>query len=290
VWMIHSGIIVVAVGSVMYFSTKLEGDAPITRRQVLVNVPGHEPVTFAAMPGNQLRIETDDGDVYRFRIMSIDPDWEILSGEHEGERTFGVAVAVQGPGGGTQQFVRQLLAGFPQYTEDSVRTDDPQRPLARAINVHGTHLVDETIDMQLIYAPQEFFYLMDSSAIYLREKGETKWIQRPIRNLPRYNEYVATDADVLLAGPMRDHFRPRMMELRVDSHETADPLSEQPLYVTHYLRYAAMRSERFEGGDEIEQRLFCPVQVVEHAHERMLLRVVLEELAESPCDLLGRGR
>jgi hypothetical protein len=251
VWMIHGGIIVLAVGSVMYFATKLEGDAPVVRRQIVVNVPGHEPVAFIAMPGNQMRIETDAGDVYRFRIMSIDPSWEVLSGEHEGTRTFGVAVAVavQGP---TQQFVRQLLAGFPQYTEDSVRTEDPQRPLVRAINTHGRRLVDESIDMQLTYAPQEYFYLMDSAAIYIREKGETEWIQRPIRNLPRYNEYLSSSSDVFMPGPLEQHFLPRPLELRVDAWERDDPLPDVPMYVTHYLRYAAMRTERFEGGDRID--------------------------------------
>ena len=40
--------------------------------------------------------------------------------------------------------------------------------------------------------------------------------------------------------------------------------------------------------DEIEQRLLPPVQVVEHADERLLLRFLLEQLAEAPGDLVRR--
>ena len=42
--------------------------------------------------------------------------------------------------------------------------------------------------------------------------------------------------------------------------------------------------------DQIEQRLLCPVQVVEHADERALPRLLLEQLAEAPRDLVCRGR
>ena len=40
---------------------------------------------------------------------------------------------------------------------------------------------------------------------------------------------------------------------------------------------------------EIEQRLFGPVQVVEQADKRLSLRLMLEELPETPCDLVGGG-
>src|ERR1700692_4130910 len=42
--------------------------------------------------------------------------------------------------------------------------------------------------------------------------------------------------------------------------------------------------------DEVEQRLLRPVEVVEHADERLHLRLLFEELAEPPRDLLRRGR
>jgi hypothetical protein len=40
--------------------------------------------------------------------------------------------------------------------------------------------------------------------------------------------------------------------------------------------------------DEIKQRLLCPVQIVEHADEGFLLSLLLEQLAETPCDFLRR--
>ena len=42
--------------------------------------------------------------------------------------------------------------------------------------------------------------------------------------------------------------------------------------------------------DQIEQCLLRPVQVVEHADERVLVRLLLDQLAEAPSDLLRRGR
>ena len=40
VWMIHSGMIILAVGSVIYFGTKVEGDTPVFRRAVVITGPG----------------------------------------------------------------------------------------------------------------------------------------------------------------------------------------------------------------------------------------------------------
>ena len=39
VWMIHAGIITLALGSVWYFGTKVEGDAPILRRRLVIEAP-----------------------------------------------------------------------------------------------------------------------------------------------------------------------------------------------------------------------------------------------------------
>ena len=40
VWMIHSGIIILCLGSYYYFGTKIEGDAPVFRRSLSIQVPG----------------------------------------------------------------------------------------------------------------------------------------------------------------------------------------------------------------------------------------------------------
>ena len=38
VWMIHSGIIVLIIGSLIYFATKVEGDTPVSRRVLSISV------------------------------------------------------------------------------------------------------------------------------------------------------------------------------------------------------------------------------------------------------------
>jgi len=40
--------------------------------------------------------------------------------------------------------------------------------------------------------------------------------------------------------------------------------------------------------DQVEQRLLCPVQIVQHHYEWLYPRLLLEQLAEPPGDLLGR--
>jgi hypothetical protein len=258
VWMIHTGIIVLAVGSVMYFGTKLEGDAPIVRRQIVIHAPGHEPVAMLALPGNQVEFggpaqragspgsESRDTGEWRFRVMNIDPDWEILTGEHAGQRSYAVQLAVQTP---TEQFVRQLIAGYPQYTEDTIWTGNPQRPMVRAINEIGRRLVDETLEVALDYSPQRSFYLIDSTAVYLREKGEREWVQRPVRGLPRYNDRLDSPSAVWPFWAPEDDPPLKALEIEVPPAKAGDPLPETSLYITSYLRYAQMDKRRRRGGD-----------------------------------------
>lgn len=250
VWMIHTGIIIIAVGSVMYFWTKLEGEAPIIRRAVTINLPGADPVTFPALPGNRMTVDAEDGR-YGFQIASIDPNWEILSGDHRGERTFAVFVMVQGPG---QPFVRTLLADFPQYTEDSIFTNDPSQPRARAINAIGERLVNERVQLSLDYKPQSEFFLVDRPAIYLREKGRTEWVQRPIPNLPRYNDYLRSRSEVWAESSRltSDNFRPRDLKIALRASEPNDPLPDIPIEITHYVRYGFLESRRAAGGNRID--------------------------------------
>ena len=118
VWMIHSGIVILCIGSVLYFATKLEGEAPIVRRNLVIQVPDHPPVRIAAQPGSQMMIE-GDREIYHFQIMRIDPQWELRSGEDEGEQAYTVMVQVSTS---TQQFVRTLPAGYPEYVQDAIFT------------------------------------------------------------------------------------------------------------------------------------------------------------------------
>ena len=49
VWLAHSGVLLLGLGSWIYFSTKVEGDVPVIRRSVLIEVAGSEPVRMVAL-------------------------------------------------------------------------------------------------------------------------------------------------------------------------------------------------------------------------------------------------
>ena len=108
----------------MYFSQKVEGDVLISRRRVVIYQQDAEPVSMVVTPGNMLRV----GD-RSYTITGINPNWELMSGDDKGKRAYTVTVTIEG---GEETFMRQLIAGYPEYTEDIVRTDDPSQPMARA--------------------------------------------------------------------------------------------------------------------------------------------------------------
>jgi hypothetical protein len=251
VWMIHSGIIVLAIGCFIYFGTKVEGDAPVVRRQITVTVPGAAPVSMIAMPGNSVEVGPPERP-YRLRVASIDPEWEILSGDDAGKRTYSVNVLVESR---DQVFMRQLLAGYPQYTEDLIPATDPGPPWARAKKVTGNAIVDDKLILAIEYSPEPWFYLSNdivkSWALYLREvpvDGPAgPWIERPIDGLPLYNDYVADLNDVWTpAGGTSVPKRP--LHVAVEPVDPADPLPDVTLNVNSYLRYAVTETRRRKGG------------------------------------------
>jgi len=164
VWMIHSGLIVLAIGSVIYFTLKREGDVPVPRREVVIQAPGHAPEVMVASPGNELVVGQGD-DAWRFRVANITPDWELLSGDDAGTRAYKVTMQVDGP---ERSFMRELIDGFPQYTEDLVRDASGDQPFSRAVNVTGERRVDESLELALRPAVRDRFYLMETRAIHLR--------------------------------------------------------------------------------------------------------------------------
>jgi len=271
VWMIHAGIIILALSSVWYFSTKIEGETLIQRRTVTVELDGAESVTFAAQPGRSAVIENDQRS-YHVRVANIDPQWELLSGPDKGKRAYSVTLSIspQEPGAEPSNepvapmrsdeplFMRQLIAGFPEYTEDIIRTNDHTQPMKRAkkLNPDGQPLVDTNIRASLSYSPAEYTYLVNSSALYLRElddAGEpmTPWIERPIDDLPRYHDYVSSIEDVWLPND-RSELSPDPLSIRVPAVSEDDPLAGTPITVTDYLRYAMMDERRVMGGDELD--------------------------------------
>lgn len=244
VWMIHTGIIVLAVGSVIYFARKVEGDTPVFRRQVVIHSAKHEPLSLVAVPGARLTVG-DGPDRVMYEVVEINPSWPLLTGEHAGERVYSVSVSVTTP---ERRFVRQLLDGFPQYTEDILPG------AGRAVRTLGTRLVDDGLEMSLDYHTQEWFHLMDTWALFVRSAGEEEWTQRPIRRLPRYNDYVATREDV---WPTFDNppVRPHPIDVRVAAAEPNDPLADAQVRITGYLRYAVPETRLVPGGDALNPML-----------------------------------
>ncbi len=242
VWMIHSGIIILAVGSVIYFGTKVEGDTAVFRRRVVITSPDGGTADFLALVGHVGMLETRGGR-YVFQVAEINPSWPILSGEHKGKTAYSVSVMVSTPSG--QRFVRQMLAGYPQFTEDVI----PGR--GRVVKLEefgGQKLVDESIDIALGFDAQDSFWVKDSSALHVRRAGERSWAQRPIHGLPRYNDYVGEGVDIetLDGSTVGDH----PLELGVGGK--GDALDGVDVRVTGYLRYAEMSRMLVDDGDKIK--------------------------------------
>lgn len=249
VWMVHTGLITLAVSCVVYFGTKIEGDMPVARAQIIIDVPDGEIARVLAMPGNGTIVHTEAGD-WTFRIASIDPQWELLSGDDKGTRAYAVTVAVQPPAdSGTTAFMRQLIAGYPQYTEDIVRSGNAHQPMSRAKKVFGKALVDDTLEVTLEPVPADRFYLQADPALYVREIVDGKagpWVQRPIHDLPRFNDRVA-DLNRVWPAPGGKLATP--VDIVVPSIDQADPLAGMDLRITDYLRHAQMATRSLPVAD-----------------------------------------
>ena len=230
-WMIHGGIIVMTVGAVIYFSQKIEGDSPVLRREVLISVPGHVGATMPAIEGSSVSLRGKEG-TYRFAVDEINPNWPILSGTDEGETTYSVSVRVMDPEGDT--WIRQLLAGYPQYTEDII----PGEGRAKNIERFGRAIIDDTIALNLGPAVQEWFWVKDSSALYLRPQGGKQWSERPLIHMPRYNDYIPTK-DAVFAGPQVEDGFVRDLDVPGVVDES-DAFPEVSARVVGFLRYATM--------------------------------------------------
>ena len=245
VWTIHSGVIMTVIGCVVYFSQKIEGDVVVSRSRVEISIPNQVPVSMVATPDNSVWV-----DDWLFTISNLNPNWELLSGDDAGNRSYAVSVSIQGPN--DVSFTRQLILGYPEYTEDVISTGDPKQPMARAIKVLGTALVDDTIKIQLTHDAKDRFYVTQSAAVYIREVSESgdsmsDWSERPIENLPRFNDYVPTYNDVWGLG--FGSFQPKPLLITVPSPNDQDTLAKDVI-VTGYLRYAFLGS-RIVAGEEL---------------------------------------
>ncbi|MCC7291622.1 MAG: hypothetical protein IT449_06140 [Phycisphaerales bacterium] len=243
VWMIHAGILILAGGSVYYFGTKIEGDAQVLRRHVRIVVPGaDEPAGLVVLPGNETTMQTPQG-AWTFSIQETNSEYRLMTGDDKGKRAHAVMVAVQPPQG--ESFVRQLLTGYPQFTEDVL----PGK--GRAIKAIGKPLVDETLQLSLEYEPQEWFHVINSWALYVREEGAKEWTQAPLRHMPRYNACVPARDDVLSDTPVE--LRP--LDLPVEFPKDQVNLGDATFHISGYLPYAEMRRNWLEGGSRLNPYL-----------------------------------
>jgi hypothetical protein len=291
VWMIHSGIIVLIIGSLIYFGTKVEGDTPIARRKVVaryeaVGADGAkrmETIEFLATPG--VRVERGSGaERVLFEVTSIDPAWELLTGDAKGERAYSVNVAVDKGG---KRFVRQILAGYPELTEDLIFTADPQQPLKRAVRETGSAIYDDSISLELDYEPQQWFYLRNelvkSWALYVRKPGDTQWVERPIRGMPMYNDYVAEPSMVFQSAG--DTVLPRSgLDIAVPAESPDDPFADVVFEVSGYLRYALPRSRFVEGDAAASRNAVAFVTVASEGEQRADYRLVAADPERASAD------
>ncbi|MFG0292755.1 MAG: hypothetical protein ACF8MJ_06325 [Phycisphaerales bacterium JB050] len=256
VWMIHAGIILLAIGSVIYFGTKIEGDAPVIRRQVIVQLPDGSSQSMPAMPGVRRTVEIANGPM-TMEVVSVLPQYELLTGEYAGKKDFAVTVRVVPSDG--PEFFRQLLASYPQFTEDSVAVDPAAnggRPMQRVKNLEefgGRSLVRENLSMSLDYLPQDSFWIRDSWALHLREVGTEEWVERPIRRLPRYNDYIPNIEDIWATVGAR--YPIQSLSISVPSVSESDPLRGEPIRIEGYLRYAVEQERFVSGGTEFNPLL-----------------------------------
>ena len=334
VWNIHAGIVILCLGSVIYFGTKVEGDAPVIRRNVVLTTASGER-TIPALMGNRIgftdgqrqryemtisRIEperhTDGNDAfavvldgigptgpftvdlvdgqggrafsreilvtlgdesttvqaregatgaiggddgYQIAVASIQPSWTLLSGPDAGRGAYAIEISIRRL---QDDFIfgRQLLDGYPEFTEDIVGG-------RRSINVpeYGTRTIDDTISatirrvpvpspfrLTLSPSPQQYFWEKDSSALKVREipaggdRAEIDWWSYPIRNLPRYNDYFGRLEDVWplnseTPGPLSIGFT--SSELERGPMQYIDDIR-----ITGYLRYAILDERQVGDG------------------------------------------
>ncbi len=249
VWMIHTGIITLVVGSVIYFGTKVEGDTPVVRREVVARV-GDAEVRLPALVGAARTVGSGEA-ARTIRVAQVDPAWPILSGDDAGKKALSVSLVIErqsAEGKIPHRFVRQLLDGYPQYTEDVI----PGRGRAVKLEEFGEKIVDADVELTLEASAQAWYWIKDSVALGVREArddGEpTPWSQRIVKGLPRYNDWIASPGDVWTTVAGESSVRP--LSIVVPAGKEPDALGNVSARITAFLRYAVMEERREPGPGE----------------------------------------
>lgn len=256
VWMIHAGVLVLIAGSVIYFSTKIEAEAPVVRRAIALEIVDDAGTPVAtgrvmAMPGSATLVGTER-DGFVVEVASADPEWELRTGADSGKRVYSVTLRVTTPAG--DRFMRQLVDGHPEYTEDLVFTKDEAQPLQRAVKARGTAIVEPRLVARLEYASTGYAFLRNDIAkawaLYVRKLGDTTWSMRPIDGLPLYGDWLPGGErdDVIVPPIMTIPSRP--LDLPVPAFEPGDPCPDVTFTVDGYLRYTEERRRDRPGGPD----------------------------------------
>lgn len=291
VWTIHAGILIMMAGCWIYFGTKVEGDAPVVRRMVTAELlspaPGGGAPTvvareqFIASPGQRVSL-VDGARRYDLEISSIDPEWMMRSSEAEEKRAYSVNVMVRRAGGAPDDgipasFMRQLLAGYPEHTEDVIPSNDPAQPMQRAIKAVGRATVDDGLRLSLDYSPAEWFYLRmeleKAWAFYVRKPGDAEWVQRPVSGMPLYNDYIG-DRTLVTQEPGDPPLPLQPLNVEVPASDPNDPCPDVTFSVNGFLRYAMMRTEWRNGPTDGPLNPMVELLVTAQAGERQNYRLM----------------
>lgn len=256
VWAIHSGIVILAIASAVYFGSKVEGDAVIFQSTARIRAPGSPEATMVIRP--QAEAQVTGVRQYQIQVSRIEPNYTILTGNDKGKQAQQIwlnvnrsePLSVPGLPEPIQSFTRTMLVGYPAYTEDVITgAGGPQR----AVKITGEPLLDKELQILLAHDPARYFYhahempVRSNGAIYARFSLAEEWTQLRVEYLPHYAEYL-THRDELWPTPGEP--MPPMRKL--DEPALSAPGEKWPagvdLRVTGYLPYAKLEPRYVEGA------------------------------------------
>lgn len=248
VWTIHIGVLTLIAGSAIYFHFKVEGDAPVARRKIVLKLEGVDaPVELLAAPGSSAYIGSGANRM-TVEVAEIDPSWALRSDADDGGTAYSVKLLVTGA---SKRFMRQLIANYPEYTEDLIFTDDPTQPMKRAVQETGNPILEPKLVAQLDYESQGYFYLRNdlakSWALYVRPVGSSQWTMRPIDGLPLYNNRISSSSDVFESSAS-EALPIYPISVSVPAASAEDPCKDVTFTISGYLRYAQTKSRAVAGG------------------------------------------
>jgi cytochrome c-type biogenesis protein CcsB len=245
VWIVHCGILVLSLGSFIYFGQKIEGDVAVFRRELVLKSPDGAETAVLLQPGASAELVAP-GRRYEVRVGEINPNYELLTGADKGKKTASVQLMIRSErdGQSLEPFIRQLLVDYPQYTEDVL----PGR--GRAIKTLGKKLVDDQLSTELRYHQVDHFFVKDTVAIHARAAGASTWSEWELEGVPRYHGYIPSEQGVWdpIAADSSDRVRPLEIEAKLRAPDPA--WAGLSMRVTGYLPFAVMEPRWVAGGTQ----------------------------------------